>query len=192
MIRRGETSVPGWLPIMLLLLLFGLPFVIAAWLYYGDSLHPSGRSNHGAVLDPLVDLQDAVPESQAVRWSENLWRLIYRNDGNCGAECRESLYTLRQSRLMLGKDMNRLRRVFLHGDSAPDKVFLEQQHQGLEILRDDDLSEVLAASRPRDLAAGGFFLVDPLGNLVMYFPPDIAPGDMVEDIEHLLDLSRIG
>jgi hypothetical protein len=34
--------------------------------------------------------------------------------------------------------------------------------------------------------------VDPLGNLVMYFPPDLDLRDMVEDIQHLLDLSRIG
>jgi len=34
--------------------------------------------------------------------------------------------------------------------------------------------------------------MDPLGNLVMYFVPDVDPSDMVGDIKHLLKLSRIG
>ena len=39
---------------------------------------------------------------------------------------------------------------------------------------------------------GGFSPVAPLGNLVMYFTPGLAPRDMVDDIKHLLKLSRIG
>ncbi|HLU06820.1 MAG TPA: hypothetical protein VKZ91_09725, partial [Woeseiaceae bacterium] len=76
--------------------------------------------------------------------------------------------------------------------TAPDRVFIEEQHAGLAIIEDPELNELLEARRPQEMSPGGFFLVDPLGNLVMYFPPEIDPGDMVEDIQHLLDLSRIG
>ena len=93
---------------------------------------------------------------------------------------------------MLGKDMDRLVRVFLHGDSAPDTVFLADEHVGLITLRDSGFSDLLKNNKPAELSAGGYYLVDPLGNLVMYFRPDIGPGDMVEDIKHLLELSRIG
>jgi hypothetical protein len=185
-------SASGWWQIALIGLLFGVPFVLAAWLYYDRSLQPSGRTNHGALLAPIVNLHEAVPNSPAVELSDDHWLLVYANDGECGAECRDALYTLRQSRLMLGNDMHRLRRVFLRGELAPDRVFIEEQHPGLRIVEDRGLSAVLAASRPEQLPAGGFFLVDPLGNLVMYFPRDIVPGDMVNDIERLLNLSRIG
>jgi hypothetical protein len=93
---------------------------------------------------------------------------------------------------MLGKEMDRLKRVFLHGESRPDTVFLADEHAGLVILRDENLSELLVDKKPVALSAGGYFLVDPLGNLVMYFAPDINPGDMVADIKRLLKLSRIG
>jgi hypothetical protein len=192
MTGESRKASSGWLPIAFIALLFGLPFVIAAWLYHDGSLRPSGRTNHGLLLDPIVNLHDIVPNSVVLEWSEKHWLLVYPNHGECSAECRDALYTLRQSRLMLGNDMNRLRRVFLHGESVPDRVFIEEQHKGLITLKDDGLSDLLAASRPQQKPAGGFFLVDPLGNLVMYFPPDIVPGDMVDDIEHLLDLSRIG
>ena len=59
-------------------------------------------------------------------------------------------------------------------------------------LRDDQLLALLNKKKPQELAAGGYFLMDPLGNLVMYFAPDIAPINMVGDIKHLLKLSRIG
>jgi hypothetical protein len=88
--------------------------------------------------------------------------------------------------------MDRLVRVFLHGESAPDTVYLADEHAGLITLSDSGFSTLLKNKRPSELSAGGYYLVDPLGNLVMYFPPDIDPSDMVEDIKRLLKFSRIG
>jgi hypothetical protein len=194
--KGTQKRASGRLQIVLVGLLFAVPLILAAWLYYDGSLRPAGRSNHGAILEPIVNLQDVVPDSPAALLSQDHWLLVYSYDGACEAQCRDALYTLRQSRLMLGNDMHRLIRVLLHGELAPDRVFLDgfiaEQHPGLRIIGDQDFGELLAASRPPQLPAGGFFLVDPLGNLVMYFPPDLDPRDMVEDIQHLLDLSRIG
>jgi hypothetical protein len=69
---------------------------------------------------------------------------------------------------------------------------LARKWTGLITLRDNDFSDLLENKKPAELSDGGYYLVDPLGNLVMYFRPDIDPGDMVEDIKHLLELSRIG
>ena len=93
---------------------------------------------------------------------------------------------------MLGKEQARLIRGFLHGDTPPDKVFLADEHQGLITTQDANLSRLLNNNKPTELPNGGYFLVDPLGNLVMYFRPDIDPSEMVDDIKHLLRLSRIG
>ena len=117
---------------------------------------------------------------------------VRAGEGECQEPCEYSLYTLRQSRLMLGKEMDRLVRVFLHGETPPDTVLLAEEHKGLATLRDDRLSELLDSKRPAGIAPGGYYLVDPLGNLVMYFSPDTDPSDMVEDIKRLLKQSRIG
>lgn len=192
MTEGSKQGAPGWLQLGLLALLFGGPLVLAIWLYQNDSLRPAGRTNHGALLEPIISVPEILPNSPVVELSQDHWLLVYANEGECAASCRDALYTLRQSRLMLGNEMHRLVRVFLHGQLAPDRVFIEEQHAGLRLIEDEGLGDLLAARRPPQLPAGGFFLVDPLGNLVMYFPPDIAPGDMVEDIDHLLELSRIG
>ncbi len=174
-------------------LIFLGPLAIAAWLYFqGAALVPSGRTNHGELLEPIVGLSAALPRSPIHEYYEGTWVLLYANTASCADPCHQALYTYRQARLMLGNEMDRVRRVFLHGDSLPDTVFLANEHPGLATIEDSGLYGLLNNKRPAELPAGGYFLIDPLGNLVMYFRPDINPTDMIDDIKHLLRLSRIG
>ena len=169
------------------------PLLFAAWLYYkGELIQPDGRTNHGAVLEPIVNLHDATPNSPIYARTSGHWILLYEYDGDCGEPCRYSLYTTRQLRRMLGKEMDRVKRVFLHGDSAPDTVFLADEHPGLITLQDAPLRDLLQNKKPGELAVGGYYLIDPHGNLVMYFHPDLDPRDINDDIKRLLKLSRIG
>lgn len=168
------------------------PLAIATWMYYGGHFQPEGRTNHGALLEPIVNIAEEFPGSDLAESGDGYWVLIYGDDGVCAEACEDALYTIRQSQKMLGKEMDRLLRVFLHGESSPDTVMLADEHAGLIALRDDRLLALLNNKKPAELAGGGYFLVDPLGNLVMYFVPDIIPSDMVGDIKHLLKLSRIG
>lgn len=183
----------GRIQLLLIALVFFGPLILAAWLYFsGAGLRPAGKTNHGALLEPLVNIGELLPDSAIAARADGRWLLVYANNGVCDKTCETALYMLRQLRLMLGNDTERLSRVFLHGNSAPDTVLIANEHKGLIALQDNDLSVLLSNKKPMDLAAGGFYLVDPLGNLVMYFRPDIEPRDMVEDIERLLKLSRIG
>ena len=183
----------GRVQLLLIAAVFLGPLVLAAWLYFAaQDLTPEGRSNNGVLLQPIVNLPDMLPGSALHAHNDGHWVLLYANTGACDEACKYSLYTLRQSRLMLGKEMDRLIRVFLRGDTAPDTVMLAEEHEGLITLQDSSLSDLLYNKKPDDLEAGGYYLVDPLGNLVMYFEPEIEPGAMVEDIKHLLELSRIG
>jgi len=191
MTKRKDPA--GRVQLFLISLVFFGPLILAAWLYFsGTGFQPQGRTNHGQLLQPLVNIGEALPEASVHEHNEGRWLLVYSNSGDCAADCEFALLTLRQSRLMLGREMDRLGRVFLHGDTLPDTVFLANEHTGLITLQDNNFSELLENKKPPELAAGGYFLIDPLGNLVMYFRPDIDPGDMVDDIDHLLELSRIG
>ena len=186
-----RTRGPARLQLLLIAALFLGPLLLAALMYYGGlDLRPAGRSNHGVLLEPVLPLADDYPELR--EFSDGQWLLVYANAGACSDDCRNALYTMRQSRLMLGNDMNRLARLFLHGKSPPDTVFLGEQHQGLRTLNNESLAHDLRSVLPQDVPSNGFFLLDPLGNLVMYFGPDLGPREMVDDIKHLLDLSHIG
>ena len=183
----------GRLQLLSIAAVFIVPLALAAWLYYSDtSLVPDSGTNKGALLLPIVSLRDEIPVSKLHDIQSNQWLMLYPNAATCDAECHEALIRLRQSRLMLGKDMGRVSRVLLHGDSAPDTVDVDEQHAGLITISDKGLIRLLEQKRPKELKPGGCYLIDPLGNLVMYFPPDLDPKEMVGDIKHLLKLSHIG
>jgi len=182
----------GKLQLALVALAFGAPLLLATWMYKSDHWLPAGGTNYGSILQPIVNIADLLPSSPVVPLLDNQWLMLYVHNAPCETACLEALYRLRQSRLMLANEMNRVTRVFLHGESTPDRVFLEEQHGGLVTIIDQDLGDLLGAKRPAEQGAGGIYLIDPLGNLVMYFSSDLPPGEMVEDVKHLLKLSRIG
>jgi cytochrome oxidase Cu insertion factor (SCO1/SenC/PrrC family) len=183
----------GRLQLLLIAAVFLGPLLVAVWVYYqGDLVRPEGRTNHGALLEPIANLADELPNSPIHAYRQQSWVLLYSQDTACDAICEDALYTLRQSRLMLGKEMDRLARVFLHGNTPPDTVFLAEGHAGLMTIEDSGLIRLLNKKKPADLPANGYYLIDPLGNLVMYFRPDLDPSEMVDDIKRLLKLSRIG
>lgn len=191
MTRKKKAT--GRLQFALLALVFFGPLLLAAGMYFtGASFQPAGRTNHGDLLQPVVPISDELPDSSLLDNIGGRWLLLYSNRGTCDEACEHALYIMRQARLALGNDMDRLGRVLLRVGSAPDTVIPGEKYAGTVVLTDDALSAWLQDKKPVEAAPGGYFLVDPLGNLVMYFSPEIDPSAMVEDVEHLLELSRIG
>jgi len=189
----SKKDATGRLQFTLLALVFFGPLLLAAGMYFtGASFQPDGRTNHGDLLQPVLPIAEEMPDSSLLNNIGGRWLLLYSNNGACDDACNHALYILRQSRLALGQERDRLGRVLLRVESAPDTVNPGENYAGTIILTDDALSEWLQDKKPAAAAPGGYFLIDPLGNLVMYFSPKIDPSAMVEDIEHLLELSRIG
>lgn len=182
----------GRLQLLAVAAVFVVPLALAAWMYYFDSMVPGSTTNKGALLLPTLSLRDELPHSELHKHQSNQWFMIYVGSAECADDCDKALVRLRQSRLMLGKDMQRVGRVFLRSESAADTVDIDKQHAGLITISDKGLARLLEESRPKELQLGGCYLIDPLGNLVMYFPPDLDPKEMVGDIKHLLKLSHIG
>lgn len=169
------------------------PLLVAAWLYYGGAfLQPEGRANHGALLEPIVSLSERLPDSALYPAHAGKWLLLYPADGACLEQCRQALHAIRQIRLMLGNEMDRVTRIFLHDESPLDTVFVSLEHEGLVTLHDPATSALVNSKRPAELEAGGYYLIDPRGNLVMYFHVGLPPREIVDDIKRLLRLSRIG
>ena len=149
-----QLSKGGRLQISIIALVFFGPLIFATWMYMTGQLRPAGSTNHGKLLDPVVNLGESLPGSAILTATEAPWRLLYANEESCEDSCREALYRLRQIRLMLGKDMDRVGRIFLRGESLPDKVFLDEQHRGLITISDTGLGELLEKRRPKSFRQG--------------------------------------
>ena len=159
---------------------------------------PAKSTNYGALLEPRPVVQEALFEIDGEPFSpgqlRGRWILAYAGASTCDESCRQTLYYMRQVRTALGKEMDRVERVWLLTDPGrPDEALLKQ-HPGLHVVR----AERSALLAQLDAAGAGVgtaravMTIDPLGNLMMRFPADPEPKRMLKDLERLLKASRIG
>jgi hypothetical protein len=188
-----------------LALLFFAPLAVSFYLYYGAPWRPGGQVNHGDLIDPPRPLpvlslplapRDSVTADQGSLKFQNKWTLLYVGAGNCGSVCRSDLYNMRQVRLALNRDMDRVQRVFIATPACCDWRFLDAEHPDLLTALATREAAPLLATLPAvgDLptAAERIYLVDPLGNLMMSYAAAANPKGMLLDLKRLLGLSHVG
>jgi hypothetical protein len=185
--RRGRRLA------LALLVLCAAPFV-AAWFAY-FLWPPQSRVNYGELIEPrpLADPVLRGIDAKPFRLSQlrGKWLLVQVDAGACGEECRRKLFFMRQVRLALGKDAERVERVWLLTDGAvPDAAQLREL-EGMFVARAAG-SAILADFPAAGDASGRIYVVDPLGNLMLRFPADPDPRGMLKDLTRLLRVSRIG
>ena len=170
------------------------PFVLAYLTFYFWA--PEGRMNYGELIEPARPLPDTtliLADGQSFRLGtlRGKWVLMLTAPGACDESCQRALYNMRQVRRALGKNMDRIERVWLISDDAPVDPALGRALEGMYFVRaagSDVLRErALAGDRP-----GHLYLVDPLGNLMLRFPRDADPSGILRDLTRLLRVSRIG
>lgn len=187
-----RSRLQGW---GLVLLFFG-PLAVAAYLYYDSDWRPGGTSNHGELVVPPVPVPEiSLPTPDGGETGSAFlrqhWSLVYLGAEQCDEACQEALYNSRQMRIALGRLMDRVQRVYLYTGEPPDAAFLAAEHPDLLVASaaDPAAARLLSAFTGQEQ---GFWVVDPLGNVMMRYPPDQSPRGMLEDLKRLLRLSRIG
>jgi cytochrome oxidase Cu insertion factor (SCO1/SenC/PrrC family) len=177
--------------------LFLVPLLLSFWLYYGLHWRPQGTANHGALIVPARPLPDVtLPDAGGApvrHIFSGKWSLVYVGDGACDADCRATLFFMRQTRLSLNTDMTRVQRVFLTTADCCDRAYLAAEHPGLRVLDASSAAAqpLLALFAPAGRAQG-LYIVDPLGNLMMRYDARQPPKGLLEDLKRLLQLSQIG
>jgi hypothetical protein len=177
--------------VALLILAFCAAPTVAAWLAY-FVWQPQSRSNYGELIEPraLPDPELRGLDGGSFRLSQlrHKWVLLQIDSAACGEGCRKKLVYMRQARLALGKDADRVERVWLVYDAADPDPALLREHEGLKVAR-------APRGGPADLlslAPGYIYVVDPLGSLMMRFPADPDGRRMLRDLSRLLRVSRVG
>ncbi len=187
----------------LLIAIFFVPLAIAFTMYYASAWRPGGSTNKGDLINPARPIATGPllsPQDQPIEEDifKEKWTLVYIGNGACDERCREALTLVRQTRLALGDDAIRVRRVFLATADCCDLDYLNTEHPGLIVARADEASDrELLGIFPRygDVPvedAGRIYIVDPLGNLMMSYAPNAPDKALLEDLKKLLKLSHIG
>lgn len=177
--------------LLLLLLLFAAPLAAAFWLYYGSSWRPTLRTNHGALIEPVVALpaQGATGTVFQGKWS---LLVVGQGESGCDEGCRGALVYARQTWLSLGQLTPRVQRVLLAAPGCCDTTYLQREHAGLNTIgTGGNGAEPLLRAIPKPHGQT-IFVVDPLGNLMMRYDVRQDPKGLREDLKKLLELSHIG
>jgi cytochrome oxidase Cu insertion factor (SCO1/SenC/PrrC family) len=189
-----------------LLLLAGLFFgpLAGAWIYFfvADPETFQAEVNKGQLIDPprpvsvdpSVELNSFADEDLVRR----TWTMVFVAPGDCNASCQDTLFKMRQIRLSLGRRMERVHGLLLTS-SSPTPEFsqtISEQHSGLTVLSTSDaprIQNALTELFGNDVdTLNQFYIIDPLGNLMMMYQQDADPSDVMHDLKHLLKVSRVG
>jgi hypothetical protein len=191
------------LPLALLAAVFLGPLVLSFWLYYGGvQFRPPGRVNHGELVVPPHSLPPAslatlAGPPTAPGFLRGKWSLVYVAAGDCGGRCRQALADTRAVRIALERDATRVQRVLLGAAGCCERGFLAAEHPDvvtawLESPAGERLLRAFPDYGVPVAGAGRTYLVDPLGNLLMSYPPGADRTGILRDLEQLLRLSQIG
>lgn len=178
--RRGRRT-------MLLILAVSVAPILAAWLTF-YVWRPEGGASYGELLNPPQALD--LGKAQALGSKDALalqgkWVLLTVAEGACDAACRSHLHDTRQVHTALSKEMSRVARAWLISDTAALAA-------GLPEPSDADL--VVLRAQPGALAVlpGQVYVRDPLGNLILRYPPEMDGKRLLKDLNRLLKYSPLG
>lgn len=196
-VRRSRISL------VLIFVLFLIPPVAAwvAWQYLGIE-GVEGTTNAGTLVTPARPLQiDGLPLADGSAFAERdlrgRWTYVMFATSACDETCKQQLYLTRQTRLAMSKDIPRVQRllVLLDAPDEPFTRFLAKEHQDLHwVVLAEGRNGLLTQFRGTGFAPEGvqYFLVDPLGNLMMYYDLQVPTRGMRDDLRKLLKISQIG
>jgi hypothetical protein len=184
--------------VLLIAAVFFLPVAGSFALYYGGFWRPGDSSARGELIQPtrtleITGLRNADGSPAGDQPLKDKWSIVYIGDGGCDEACKTALTYGRQSWIALGKDADRVRRVFLSIANCCNDSWLGIEQPGIVAI---DASSPEAAKLLQQFPgehAKSLYVVDPLGNLVLRHDADhVVNKALLTDLKKLLKLSHIG
>lgn len=173
--------------------IFLIPVVLATLMHSEwFDWQPGGGRNHGELIEPVIELSDfSVTDARNHPVSretlEDQWQLIHVHGGECGEACLENLYWLRQIRLSQDRHQPEIGLVFL----TPTK----QTQQTLEVIHElaedfmvlhGDAAMAVLEQLPEHERQGGFYISDPLTNIILRYSSDADHNGIRRDLSRLV------
>jgi hypothetical protein len=181
----------------LLTLIFVIPMLVA-WLAYSKGWFMTGHtSNRGTLFQPSINIATlALTDAQNQPADfHGKWWLVYVGSNLQDKPALRSLYYMRQIRQATGKNRDRVERAVVTLQTTPElKQWLAQHFPQTYLFKisPEKIALLAPATKKLALEQGSLYLVDPLGNIMMFYAPDAAPKGILKDLERVLKVSQIG
>lgn len=198
------TLNPNKKRLVIIFALFLIPLLIAAiwYILLPDDYKPGKTTNNGNLIQPIYPVQAFEQQTKggasfSGKDLEKKWTLVHLINGNCDEACSKWLYHTRQIRIALAEDMDRVNRLAVvdTAQAATGNAKMWESHPDMQVIVGGEGGlgkQIRTHTAEQKYPENSVFLIDPLGNLMMQFPPDLDPKKLMKDLEKLLKLSRIG
>lgn len=191
------------LAILLIALICIVPFAIAWYLAKNPQLvQDRQKSNYGHLITPAGSFeyaeffQNPITPAETLPEIKGRWVLLQvASSPACGEVCKETAYKTGQLRLMLNKEISRVRRLLLLPAQADAAALRELSAADPTLLiagLPETLRQRLEAAVGAPLADGMVLLMDPFANVMMWYEPGFDPYGALRDLQRLLKVSQIG
>ena len=184
--------VQGRWRLLLLLLVCAAPVIASYFTYY--VVRPDARRNFGELIQPqrpLPELTATTLDGQPVVLStlKGQWLLVSVGSGACGPACEQQLYLQRQLRESLGKEKERVDRIWFVTDAQALSAALQDGLKGATVLRvpQAQLAQWLEPATGHALPEH-LYVIDPMGHWMMRFPAQL---DLASAVKAKRDLERL-
>ena len=191
LVDEKRTRAGRW-KMLAVLLVCASPVIASYFTYY--VIRPEGRRNHGELINlqrnlPSLEVSKLSGEKVSLTSLKGQWLLISVADAACDEACQKHLYFQRQLRESLGKEKDRIEWVWLATGDAPvdDKLMPALSQATVLRVNQQNISEWLQPAAGRQLPEH-LYVIDPMGNWMMRFPPGI---DLASAAKAKKDLDRL-
>ena len=169
-----------------LLSIFILPIAIGTLFFYLNPTYFSQNTvNYGELIRPVITTEKTDIEFEDDATLSGFWSLAYVSTG-CDSICEKAVADIKTIRTLINMDMRRIQRVLI----TEDNTMLMSNDENLLLAK---VTNEKLAARLAEFPKNSIFLIDPIGNFMLYYnSKDINIKFVLKDLKRLLKYSRIG
>ena len=170
----------------ILLAMFILPIALGTLFFYlGPKYFSENTVNYGELVQPIIatEKEDFIVDGNDS--FEGVWTLTYVTN-SCGGLCNIAVKDMQTIRTLMNDEMRRVQTAVIISDGS--MPFDVNGKIVSAVIANEKISQRLSVYSERAI-----FLIDPIGNIMMYYQPEgVDIKRVVKDLKRLLKYSRIG
>lgn len=174
--------------LLLIILSFAGPLILASLMYkYSDLVPIAAPKSYGNLIEPVITIDKKSDLYNLLINKKWIFMYVYENE-SCDLVCEATFYMMQQVRESVGRERQRISNIVIvnNGFINSDNEKIINKYNKIKIL------DIINNSFFDVLEKNHLYLVDPLGNIFMYYEKDFNPKGLKKDIKKILKISRIG
>lgn len=189
--------------------LFVLPLLLAWLLFNGTiSMNTVETRSFGELVQPPVAVDwennlvsyrrgNEFPHRESMELFNGHWVILHVVPPHCPAACLAAVLGLRQVHIAAGRNQQRILIALLIPGTSPANLAaeLKEMYPQFQLFQypGEAIQRVLNATAGEFSAdsAGSSYLIDPIGNIMMFYPAGFDPNDLNKDLKRLMTWSKL-